>query len=56
MNGGNWNLARNVINQLNIRWALGTFKSVGPKKIVLALFSKGPSTQFHTFAAYLELA
>jgi hypothetical protein len=41
--GGDWNLARNVINQSKIRWTLcsfKTFKSVGIYEIVPALMQQ----------------
>jgi hypothetical protein len=43
-NRGDWNLAKHVINQSKIRWALGTFKphkSAGTDEIVQAFCSKG---------------
>jgi hypothetical protein len=42
-NRGDWNLARNVINQSQTRWALGTFKpfkSAGTNEIVSALLQQ----------------
>jgi hypothetical protein len=44
MNRADWNLAKRVINQSNIRWALGTFKpfkSEGTDGIVLVLLQQG---------------
>jgi hypothetical protein len=44
MNRGDWNLARRMINQSKIRWALGTFKpfkSVGTDGIVPATLQHG---------------
>jgi hypothetical protein len=41
---GDWNLAKHVINQSEIRWALGTFKpfkSAGTDGIVPALLQQG---------------
>jgi hypothetical protein len=43
MNRGDWNLAKCVINQSKIRWALGTFKpfnTVGTDGIVPALLQQ----------------
>jgi hypothetical protein len=43
-NRGDWNLARNVINQSKIRWALDTFKpfkSAGTDEIVPTLLQQG---------------
>jgi hypothetical protein len=43
-NRGDWNLARRMINQSKIRWALGTFKpfkSAGTDGIVPVLFKQG---------------
>jgi hypothetical protein len=44
MNRGDWNLAKHVIYQSKIRWALGTFKrfkSAGTDGIVPALLQQG---------------
>jgi hypothetical protein len=44
MNRGDWNLAKRVINQSKIKWALGTFKpfkSAGTDGIVPALLQQG---------------
>jgi hypothetical protein len=43
-NRGEWNMAKQVINQSKIRWALGTFKpftSVGTDRIVPARLQQG---------------
>jgi hypothetical protein len=43
-NRGDWNLARHVINQSKIRWAVGTFKpfkSAGTDRIAPVLFQQG---------------